>query len=349
MQRFVDRVLRDFRRGGLDLPDAEQEKLRALKTRMSALSIEFSKNLGEENTTFELSKEQLEGLPEDWLRGRPKSSDGEKFVVDLKYPSYFPIVKLCKVPETRALVEKAFNSRCLTANSQILEELIRLRADEAALLGFATSSSFVLDIRMAKTTQAVTQFLEELSVMLDPLADAERAELLELKKKECESRGLVFDNVINPFDFQYYCNQRVERKFEVDNEAIKRYFPLQVVTRGLLDIYQRLLGLQFAEVAAPHVWHEEVQMFEVKDTASGDLVGYFYLDLFPRAGKFGHAACFGLQVLYHRLIRLFFVFCFLFFVFCFLFFVFCFLFFVFCFLFFVFCFLFLFFSFSLID
>jgi len=126
------------------------------------------------------------GLPADWLQARPRN--GDAYIVDLKYPSYFPIVKLCKVPATRALLEKAFASRCLAANTAILEELIRLRADEAALLGFATSSAFVLDIRMAKRTDEVMRFLDELSTLLDPLADIERGELIELKRIECEVR-----------------------------------------------------------------------------------------------------------------------------------------------------------------
>ncbi len=99
--------------------------------------------------------------------------------------------------------------------------------------------------------------------LLEPLAAAERAELLALKQAECASRGLEFDGRINPFDFQYYCNQLVEKAFQVDNEAIKRYFPLEVVTKGLLDIYQGLLGLKFVQVANAHVWHEDVSMYQV--------------------------------------------------------------------------------------
>ena len=170
-QRLLDRMLRDFRRNGLHLAEAERDRLRALKTRMSELSITFSKNLGEEASTFELTPAQLDGMPADWMAARPKAADGsDKVVVDLKYPSAFPILKLCKVPETRALLERAFNSRCLAENTAILEELIRLRADEAAILGFATSSNFVLDVRMAKKTESVVTFLEELSVVWLPLA-----------------------------------------------------------------------------------------------------------------------------------------------------------------------------------
>jgi thimet oligopeptidase len=101
--------------------------------------------------------------------------------------------------------------------------------------------------------------------LLEPLAAAERAELLALKQAECASRSLEFDGLIHPYDFQYYCNQRVEKAFEVDNEAIKRYFPLEVVTKGLLDIYQGLLGLKFVQVPNAHVWHEDVSMYQVRN------------------------------------------------------------------------------------
>ncbi|CAB4026835.1 thimet oligopeptidase-like, partial [Paramuricea clavata] len=86
-----------------------------------------------------------------------------------------------------------------------------------------------------------------------------------------------------------------ETKYAVDQNKLKEYFPLSVVTEGLLDIYQELLKLKFEEIVNPPVWCDEVRMFSVKDAASEKLMGYFYLDLFPREGKFGHAACFPIQ------------------------------------------------------
>ncbi|XP_019327751.1 PREDICTED: thimet oligopeptidase [Aptenodytes forsteri] len=180
-------------------------------------------------------------------------------------------------------------------NCLILKELVDLRAQKASLLGFNTHADFVLEMNMAKSSKTVATFLDELAQKLKALGEKERAVILDLKKKECEKRGLEFDNRINAWDMRYYMNQVEETKYSVDQNLLKEYFPMQVVTMGLLAIYQELLGLTFHLEEKAQVWHEDVQLYTVKDTSSGETIGKFYLDLYPREGKYGHAACFGLQ------------------------------------------------------
>ncbi|XP_063003303.1 thimet oligopeptidase isoform X2 [Elgaria multicarinata webbii] len=293
-KRYLERLIKLGRRSGLHLPEATQEKIKEIKKKLSVLCIDFNKNLNEDTTFLPFTKEELGGLPDDFCSSLEKAEDG-RLKVTLKYPHYFPLMKKCHVPETRRQMEEHFNSRCKEENSRILKELVALRAQKSALLGFDTHADFVLEMNMAKDCKTVAGFLDELAIKLRPLGEKERALILELKRQECEKRGLPCDGRINAWDMRYYMNQVEETQYSVDQNLLKEYFPMEVVTAGLLEIYQELLGLTFhLEEDAP-VWHEDVQLYAVMDVASGDALGKFYLDLYPREGKYGHAACFGLQ------------------------------------------------------
>lgn len=293
-KRYMDRLLKLGKRNGLHLCKEKQEEIKTIKKRISTLCIDFSKNLNENTTFLEFTQDELGGLPDDFINSLEKVESG-KLKVTLKYPHYFPLMKKCYVPETRKAMEQAFNSRCMEDNAQILKELVALRKKKSDLLNFKTHSDFVLEMNMAKNSKNVTVFLDELARKLKPLGEEERAVIIDLKKEECAKRGFDFDGIINAWDLRYYMNQVEEVKYFVDQNMLKEYFPMEVVTAGLLDIYQELLGLTFELIENKPVWHEDVKMYSVKDAASGELLGQFYLDLYPREGKYGHAACFGLQ------------------------------------------------------
>ncbi|KAJ7308147.1 hypothetical protein JRQ81_008661 [Phrynocephalus forsythii] len=293
-QRYLDRLIKLGRRSGLHLPKATQEKIKGIKKKMSVLCIDFNKNLNEDTTSLLFTQEELGGLPEDFLSSLEKAGEG-RLKVTLKYPHYFPLMKKCHVPETRRQMEAKFNSRCQEENCRILKELVDLRAQKSALLGFETHADFVLEMNMARDSKTVAAFLDELAGKLGPLGARERAALLELKQAECAERGLPFDGRINAWDMRYYMNQVEERHYRVDQNRLKEFFPMEVVTAGLLGIYQELLGLSFQPEEGAPAWHPDVRLYTVRDLASGETLGKFYLDLYPREGKYGHAACFGLQ------------------------------------------------------
>ncbi|XP_034564240.1 thimet oligopeptidase [Notolabrus celidotus] len=292
-KRYMERLIKLGKRNGLHLPVETQEEIKTIKKKLSNLSIDFNKNLNEDTTSLLFSREELGGLPEDFLSSLEQEE--EKLKVTLKYPHYFPTMKKCFVPETRRKLEEAFNSRCKEENSDILKELVELRHQKSALLGFTTHADFVLEMNMAKSGRKVASFLEELACKLKPLGDEERTVILKLKEKECQKRSLPFNEDLHAWDTRYFMTQVEETQYAVDQNLLKEYFPMEVVTQGLLDIYQELLGLTFELMDGAAVWHPDVTLYCVKDRSSGQMVGQFYLDLYPREGKYGHAACFGLQ------------------------------------------------------
>nr|XP_020464706.1 thimet oligopeptidase [Monopterus albus] len=292
-KRYMERLIKLGKRNGLHLPKETQEEIKTIKKQLSNLCIDFSKNLNEDTTSLSFTRDELGGLPEDFLSSLEK--DGEKLKVTLKYPHYFPTMKKCFVPETRRQLEEAFNSRCKEENSVILKKLVELRAQKCSLLGFSTHADFILEMNMAKSGKKVAGFLEELARKLKTLGDEERAVILKLKEEECQKRGLPFNGELHAWDTRYFMTQVEETQYAVDQNLLKEYFPMEVVTQGLLDIYQELLSLTFELVDRASVWHPDVTLYCVKDRSTGQVVGQFYLDLYPREGKYGHAACFGLQ------------------------------------------------------
>ena len=164
---------------------------------------------------------------------------------------------------------------------------------------------------MAKSTSVVNSFLSDLRTRLAPGGVKEKAHLLEIKKEDEESRGLKPDGNYYLWDHRFYDRVMVEKEYSIDENKIAEYFPLQSTVQGMLKIFEELFGLVFVEIVGEEdraaladggkgsdiVWHEDVQIFSVWDDEGegAGFVGFLYLDLFPRDGKYGHAANFNLQ------------------------------------------------------
>ncbi|MFA6028232.1 MAG: M3 family metallopeptidase [Elusimicrobiota bacterium] len=287
--RLVEKTLMDFKRSGLDLPPAERAKLREIRQKLVSLSNDFTKEVSETKDFALFTKAQLAGLPEDMVK-RLEVVDG-KYKVTLDYPDFFPFIDNATDPGARALLYKKFNMRGGEKNKTRLAEILKLRKEAAGLLGYKTHADFVLEDRMAGSVSRAMPFLERLRTRLYEKARPELKELLALKKAE---EGPKSDGILQPWDWRYYHEKLMRTKYQVDQNVIKDYFPVDLVIDQMLKVYQELLGVKFTEVVPSDAWHPDVKLYAVSDSRTGVDLGRFYMDLYPREGKYKHAAAFTL-------------------------------------------------------
>lgn len=307
-QRLLEKEHKSYIRNGLNLPKGpKRDRFKEIKLRLSQLSIEFSKNLNEEKGGLWFTKDELAGVPEDVVSLLKHEKD--KYFLTFKYPDLFPTLKYAVNPETRRKVFIA-NENKINQNVPLFKEAILLRDEMARLLDYPSYAEFVIEDKMMKSAKKVDDFLGSLRGRLADGGLQEIETLKALKKKDVESRGEKFDGHYFLWDHRYYDRMMQEQDYQLDQNLISEYFPLQTTIQGMLKIFEELFGLVFVEITGADrdaisptgkgddiVWHQETQVFSVwDDEGEGTgFVGYLYLDLFPREGKYGHAANFNLQ------------------------------------------------------
>lgn len=319
--RLLDKMNKDYVRNGLALPEDKRARFKEIKKELSTLGIEFSKRLNEENGGIWFTPEQLKGVPDDVLNTL-KKGEGEnegKLWLTFKYPDLFPTMKYAVDPETRKLVFLGNENKC-NENSELFKKAIELRDEKARLLGFKSHAEFTLDTKMAHTPEKVLEFLNDLRTRLEPGGRKEIARLREFKKADSIANKLFDDGKYYLWDHRYeslihtslrcirltYCRyydrMLLEKEYQLDAQKIAEYFPVTETIQGMMRIFQTLFGLEFVEVTddSKHVWHEDTKQFRVyneklSDGSEQTFVGWLYLDLHPREGKYGHAANFNLQ------------------------------------------------------
>ncbi|KAF2433480.1 metallopeptidase MepB [Tothia fuscella] len=313
-RRYLEKDHKSYVRNGLGIPAGpKRERFKEIKKRLSDLSIQFQKALNEEDGGLWLTPAELDGVPKDVI-STLKVGDGEnegKVFLSFKYPDLFPTLKYAKDPEIRKKVFIANENKC-NGNVPLFKETIVLRDEAARLLGYNNHAEFRIEDKMAKTPKTVDDFLGDLRTRLAPGGLKEIKNLLSVKQKDLEQLGKSseFDGHYYLWDNRYYDRLMLEQDFQLDQEKIAEYFPLKTTIRAILYIFEELFGMVFVEITGEErdkisetgkgndiVWHEDVQLFSVWDDEGegSGFVGYLYMDLHPRPGKYGHAANFNLQ------------------------------------------------------
>jgi thimet oligopeptidase len=283
-QYYIEETLKDFKRSGLDLPDDELEALKKIKKELVDIEQEFDKNIAQDQSKIEVTKQDLAGLPEDFIESRPKTDDG-KYIIYTNMPNFNQIMENCTVAATREKFWNVYNNRAYPANQKVLEDLVQKRYELAHLIGFPTYAALELDGEMVHTTDRAATFLNDL------VGKAQKKAVQEVKDFTTnlpESVTLV-GGKLKPWDANFIKAAYKKEKYNIDENKISEYFPMQSTIDSLLDIYQKFFNLEFKQVPVTGLWDPELKLIEVFDKTQKETLGYLFMDLYPRANKYSHA------------------------------------------------------------
>ena len=291
--RFLERTLRDYRRNGFELPPGARARIQALKERLVDLGTRFRRNIDEYEDALLLTRDQLDGMPDSYIDTLTEvdTPDGPRFRVSLDYPEMYPFLEGARAETLRRELFTKNHNKAAEVNAPLLAEAIAVRDEIATTLGYASWAAYVIETKMAKTPEAVLDFLVDLERRLKVKAEADLEEATASKRAETGDPGAT----VNIWDWRYYQQRVTQEQFDVDQFEVASYFPLEATLRGMFDVYQRLVGARFVPVEDARAWHPDVRLYHVEDASDGRHIGSFYMDLHPRPGKYGHAAAFTLH------------------------------------------------------
>ncbi|MBI3150144.1 MAG: Zn-dependent oligopeptidase [Betaproteobacteria bacterium] len=290
-QKLRQDLLEAFEDTGVALVGEKRARMKDILQRLEKLRLEFEKNIRDNKSKVSFTSEDMKGLPADYL-ARAKRDEQGNYLLGFNYPEYEPFMENAENGEARRRYQFAFVNRGTAKNMELLTETIKLRQEIAALYGMESFADFVIRRRMAEKPQAVLKFLEQVKAAVEA---KERQEIQELTALKAERSGKqLAETKLERWDVGYFQAQIKKARFSIDEEALRKNFPVEATLQWVLEVSQNLYGIRFERAEVP-VWHPELRYYDVKDAKSGKFLGGAYLDLFPREGKYGHAAVFPVR------------------------------------------------------
>lgn len=290
-KKLLEETYSNFVRNGVSLNKEKKDRLKQVNGELSRLNPKFSENVLKATNEFELhvkNKDHLEGLPEGSLQAAEelaKEANKEGWIFNLQYPSFGPFMKFCQERSLREKMYLAFTTRSTNGpynNKKNILEIISLRHEKAQLLGYSNYAEFLLKKRMAKNTDTVRSFLNEL---LKPSLKAAKKELKELQDFAIKHNG---PDELKPWDIGFYQRKLKEEMYSFNEEDLRPYFLLENCIQGMFKHAELLYELKFIPSENVPKYHKDVKIYEVY-TKSEKFIGLFYADFFPRKVKSGGA------------------------------------------------------------
>jgi len=285
-REFLKSTIEGFEDSGVGLPADKRPRAKAINDRITELGQEFEKNLRDDATQVPFAVEDLAGVPEGVWKGAPRDAEGH-VLLRLDYPVYIPVMERAEKASTR---ERMWRARAVLggdANIQLLGEIAQLRREYAQLFGFASYADFTLRRRMAESTANTQRFLDDVKAVL---TQRELRDLAELKQAKAQHLGTPLESTtIERWDVSFYTERVRRERYSVDQEAFRPYFPPQQSVQFVMRLAEHMFGVRYTPVKAA-VWHEDVQAYAVSDAKTGKPIAALYVDIYPRDGKYKHAA-----------------------------------------------------------
>jgi thimet oligopeptidase len=285
-ERLRQDLLEAFEDSGVSLPAETRERFREISERLTALGQEFAKNIRENDTFLTFTPEEFAGLPQSYL-DRVEHDQNGNIVVGFDYPDFVPFMMNAVNEQARKRYYVANTNRGTERNLAILDEIVSLRKEIADIYGLPSFAHYVTKRRMVENPETVTRFLDEVK---NAVTQAEIRDLEQLSSIKAELLGVSGEAArIERWDVWFYRERLRERRYAIDQEELRKYFPTMPAVHWMLEVSELLYGVRFEKADVPR-WHEDVIYLDVLDAATGEMIGGIYLDLYPREAKYKHAA-----------------------------------------------------------
>jgi thimet oligopeptidase len=284
--KFRQDVLDAFEDTGVTLPPAQQQRFKEISKKLDELSQAFARNVRDNNQKLRFTPEEMTGLPADFLAKTQKDEKGN-YLLGFDYPEYRPFMEYADSAEARQRFLIAFNNRGSAKNLELMKQVTDLRRELATLFNFSNYADYIQRRRMAGNAAEVGRFLTSVQ---KTVLEVEKKDLAELREFKAETLKQALDQTsIQSWDLPYWQEKLKQARYQVDQNELRKYFPTEAAVPWALDVSGKLYGVEFKQVKVP-VWHSDVRYYDVLDSKSGKRISGMYLDLFPREGKYKHAA-----------------------------------------------------------
>src|SRR5580704_7198934 len=278
---YVKRQLLEFRLAGVDKDEATRKKLNQLNDRLTDDQSKFDRNISDDQRTVDVKDaSELEGLPKDFIDKQKHGPDG-KLRIPADEPNTFPVLELAKSDALRRRIWEAWNTRAYPKNRQVLLDMMEARYEIANIIGYPSWADYNAADKMIGKGSNIAKFVADLDAAARPIAQREYTMLLSEKRK-------TDPGATDILGYQYWHLEEMVRRsqYDFDSQTVRPYFPFNQVKRGIMDTAASLFHISFRQEKNVPAWDPSVETWDVLD--NGKVIGRFYLDMFPRVGKYSH-------------------------------------------------------------